>query len=334
MATIIAARKPEYNEQFGSEFNWWTTINYKATPFATSTLLIIKRSPSATQSVDLRLNVSPLAKDFFRHTPELTTPVHIVAPLNHKDTIEVSLANNGYGIGTFASYEAYDGWIPYLSNVIASTDVTKKAFRDTPAYISGKPFSCNNIRWLLSDGTDVVVSNNFQTTETSVTFPVIHSNLTITDAHTGITVIGRSNTNDELWRLEYEFTCPYDEANTIGFINKYGVWEFIDVDGRKQTELKTDRSTYTRYSDGQKQDFNVRGDYEYDFNTGWVNRGFEDVMEQLMLSENVILYKGDGTTPMSLVIDSNSIDIQDSRADKMVNYNFKAMVSKPIIPII
>ena len=36
MATIIAARKPEYNEQFGSEFNWWTTINYKATPISYS----------------------------------------------------------------------------------------------------------------------------------------------------------------------------------------------------------------------------------------------------------------------------------------------------------
>lgn len=335
MATIIAARTPYYNDQFSDEFNWWVTINYKATPLATSTLLIIKRSPTAGQSTDLRLNVSPLAKDYFRHLPEVTVPIHIEEISNIKENIEVSLANGGYGVGTFVSFDAYDGWVPYLANVIgvSNMNLTKKLFKDSPAYISGKPFSCNNIRWLLSDGTDVVVSNNFQTTETNVAFPVIHSFLTITDAHTGLSVIGRSNTNDELWRLEYEFVCPYDEANTIGFVNKYGVWEFIDLDGRKRTKLNTDRKSYTRFSDGVSQNYNVNGDYEYEFNTGWVDRGFEDVIEGLMLSEKVVIYNGDGSDPIDIVMDTKSLDIQDSRADKMVNYNFKAKVAKPIIPI-
>ena len=34
-----------------------------------------------------------------------------------------------------------------------------------------------------------------------------------------------------------------------------------------------------------------------------------------------------------LVIDTNSLDIQDSRADKMVNYNFKAIAGQSIIPL-
>lgn len=336
MATIIPARKPIYNEQYKTNMNWWCTIEYpvSANLYNYSRLLVIKRSPSISTATQLRLNVSPLAKDYFRHTPELTIPVHIIASTTNKP-VRVSLAATYYDTGKFATFDAYDGWETYLSNVIgvSNMNVTKKLFRDSPAYISGKPFSCNNIRWLLNDGTDVVVSNNFASTETNTIFPVINSLLTITDAHTGLSVIGRDNLNNELWRLEYEFVCPYDEANTIGFVNKYGVWEFIDLDGRKKTKLNTERKEYTRYSDGSMQSFDVSGSYEYEFNTGWVDKGFEDVIEGLMLSENVVIYKGDGSDPIEIIIDVKTLDIQDSRADKMVNYNFKAKVAKPIIPI-
>ena len=90
---------------------------------------------------------------------------------------------------------------------------------------------------------------------------------------------------------------------------------------------------YTRSSDGVKQDYNVNGSYEYEFNTGYVDKGFEDVIEGLMLSEAVVLYTGDGEDPINLVIDTKRMDIQDSRTDKMVNYNFKAKVGKSIIPL-
>ena len=334
MATIIPARKPIYNNQFADEFNWWVTVTYSKPIPSTSTMLIIKRSPTAGDSVNLRLNVSPLAKDYFRHSPNLTVPTAIQEPVL-LEKVTVSLANAGYGSGTFATYDAYDGWETYLSNVIgvSSMTVTKKLFRNSPAYISAKPFNTDNILWMLNDGTNYTATNTQQATEKNLIFPVIHPSLTVTDAHTGLSVIGRDVSNNELWRLEYEFECPYDESNTIGFVNKYGVWEFIDITGRKKTKLNTDRNSYTRYSDGVKQDYNVNGQYEYDFNTGWVERGFEDVMENLLLSEAVIIYSGDGNDPINITIDTKSLDIQDSRANKMVNYNFKATVGKSIIPI-
>ena len=334
MAVIIATRKPEYNEQTSDNFNWYVRINYSQPDTLYSTLLIVKRTPSSGNSQLLRLNVSPLAKDYFRHTPDLTMPISIVEP-NTNSFITVSLMSDSYNGIPFAIYDGWDGWVKYISNVIgvSNMNVTKKLFRDSKQYITAKPFGTDNIMWLLDDGNNVVVNNTFENTETNTIFPVIHPSLNVTNANNKLLIIGRDGGNQELWRLEYEFECPFDDAHTIGFVNKYGVWEFIDLTGNKKTRLMTSRNSYTKFDDGIKQAYNVNGDYKYEFNTGWVDKGFEDVMEGLLLSEAVVLYTGDGEDATKLLIDTDNINIQDSRTDKMVNYNFKATLGKSIIPI-
>lgn len=331
---IIGARAPYFNNQYDDEFNWWVTITYGADIDLTEQLLILKRSPAAGFPTALRLNVSPLAGDYFYQTPELATPSGFVEP-NHGAHVDVELAANGYGSGVFAEFRAFDGWEPFLANTIAisNRDITRSIFRNTPQYISGKPFDCDNIMWLLNDGSTYVESNINFGVDIDLTWPVINPNLAITDNHTTIAVIGRDAGNNPIWRLDHEFKCPYDDEYTIGFINKWGVWEFIDVMGSRQTKLKIKRDDYVRYVDGAQKNYAVNGEYEYEFNTGWVDRGYEDIMESLLLSQTVVIYKGDGSMPESIVVQDTDIDIQDSRSDKMINYNFKVTVAKPIIPI-
>lgn len=337
MAVIVAARKPEYNIQVDDSFNWWVSIFYPIANGFTgnSEITIIKRSPTVGVFKQLKLNVSPIAKDFFFHIPELTTPIEIQDQVI-SSKVDISLASTYYNIDIFATYDAYDGWEVFLANVVgvSNVNVVKKLFINSPQYISSSLFNTDNIMWLLDDGSFEVENNSFENVEISTVFPVIHPSLTIDDSINKLFVIGRDAGNQELWRLEYQFECPFDDALTIGFINKYGLWEFIDLTGNRITRLLTDRETYTRFDTGSKQDYNVNGSYEYEFNTGWVDKGFEDVIEGLMLSENVIIYSGDGEDPINIVIDTKDMKIQDSRTDKMVNYNFKAKVGKLIIPLI
>jgi len=331
---IIAARKPFYNDQFDDEFNWWITI---FVPIGIGSeqinLLVIKRSPTVGLNKPLRLNVSALAEDYFNHIPVLTTPTTIDS-IAEGEYVGLNLMADGYDSVPFGQYRAYDGWVPFADTVVAVSNLNAKKFifRDSPQYIQARAETTNNIIWLLDDGQNQVTSRG-SSGSSLIVFPVIHPNLNVDETNNNLTIIGRDVGNNELWRVEYEFVCPYDEKHTIGFINKYGAWEFIDVSGNKKTMLKTKRDSFSRFTDGVEQAYGINGNYEYEFNTGWVEKGFEDVIEGLMLSRDVVLYKGDGTDPIALVIDENDIDIQDSRTNKMINYNFKAKVGAPVIPI-
>ena len=69
-------------------------------------------------------------------------------------------------------------------------------------------------------------------------------------------------------------------------------------------------------------------------NTGWVDDAFEAVVEDLLLSEYVVLYTGDITTSTTLAITDKNKNIKSSLVDKMINYQFKFKEAGQIIDIV
>lgn len=121
--------------------------------------------------------------------------------------------------------------------------------------------------------------------------------------------------------------CRYTPAK-VRFVNRFGaiqdLWFFkksIESLNTKTEKYKsnfiTSVGTYDRLSH-QYKTFNVQGNKKITLNTGYVDESYNEVMQELLLSEQVWMEMDDVTTPMN--IDTNSLTFKTSVNDKLVDY--------------
>ena len=133
----------------------------------------------------------------------------------------------------------------------------------------------------------------------------------------------------------YEFTieepCKYGFKN-LQFLNRYGVWDNLLVYGTKKesldvkrTEVMTspvDISTTPSMSlteqQGQFRMANIHGRESMRVNTGWIDEDYNEVIKQMMLSEDLF----DADTLQPYTIDTSSINFKTSLNNKLINYTF------------
>lgn len=115
--------------------------------------------------------------------------------------------------------------------------------------------------------------------------------------------------------------------SVMQFINKNGVWESVTFFKRSEEEVSASGDNYRKsigsssasgfsYSTTNPlyQRYNVNGRKRFTLNTGWVGEDYKDVMEQMMISERVML---DGV-PVN--VSTQSLTLQKSVNDKNINY--------------
>jgi hypothetical protein len=334
MAITIAARKPYSFTNTTTDITITIDAYYlenSGVTSATTIYDITKTSVNPNIAESLTINLSPFAHDFFDHVPESLIPTQITSPVSQQE-VELKISGN---IASINYFRGFDGWVDYTLNTlgVATQSTVKNLTRCSYQYISARLSSINTIVYTTDDGnTDTLTNGDYGNDVTSV-FPVVPSGLTITNSNS-ITIEGKNISNTVVWTLNYDIVTPYDDTYTIGFINRYGVWEFIDMVGRKKKKLSISREDYVRYDLGQSQNYNTNASRELELNTGWVDDAFEEVVEDLLLSEYIILYTGDVSTSTKLVMDSKSINIDNQRSDKMINYSFDFKEAGQIIPIV
>lgn len=331
MSTLIAARKPFMVTETETDINWVMKTFYPedlGTELATYEIKQASYDPAVAEP--LGVNIAPFLADSFLHTPQ-QFPADIQAPIQGEQVL-LTLDN---GTST-ADYLGYDGWVDYADDTLGlcCTQSIRNVSLDGFSYITGKIQGTAKILWFTDTGKTLTLDTDAPATTLSSIFPVIPPALGVDGTDFQVTVIGQNASNVEQWRVTYNIVCAYEETYTIGFINQFGVWEFFDVVGRVIPNTDINRESYVQYSTGNKKNYNVNGRRKYLVNTGWVNEAFMNVIENLLLSEDVILYTGDIATSTRLTVDNTSMPIQSGKADKMINYQINITGAGPLIPLV
>jgi hypothetical protein len=109
------------------------------------------------------------------------------------------------------------------------------------------------------------------------------------------------------------------------FINRYGGWQFLTFFKAQASSISVEKSKlnlipdYVNYnaSRGQVKSFNINGSQKILLNTGFVDQNYSDLIQDLLLSNTVLL---DGL-PVQVMTTQN--DIKTSLKDKNINYQIE-----------
>lgn len=147
-----------------------------------------------------------------------------------------------------------------------------------------------------------------------------------------------------IYRIELTNLCePKYNVNTLRFINRYGGLQYLTLfkNSTQTIEVKSsdyNTNTFTTYPTyntdlGQKRIFNKNGTYTIKCNTGWVYEIDNDDIQDVMLSENLLLYYYDnGVFKSNAVTLKNTTQLmKNSVTDKMINYEFEFEVASSVI---
>ena len=128
--------------------------------------------------------------------------------------------------------------------------------------------------------------------------------------------------------------CPakYTTLN-CDFVNRWGVWQRLTLFGANRISLASKSSEYrfmnraANYNPaiGVRQEVNVNADRTIKTNTGFVDDFYADVIQQLMLSETILI---DGS-PVRLKNKSN--ELPNNINTKQINYALEFEYSNPLI---
>jgi hypothetical protein len=157
-----------------------------------------------------------------------------------------------------------------------------------------------------------------------------------------------TTTSEGLWKLPYDYdswgldTSPYLKPRifsiqaeqlcepkygpfTCTFINRFGGWQFltffkansrsIDVTSKDFNMLPS--SINYNVLQGQKRVFNSQGKQKIKCNTGWVDENYFELIQDLLLSETVLL---DGKP---VIVKSQSSEYKTHLQNKNINYEIE-----------
>jgi hypothetical protein len=132
--------------------------------------------------------------------------------------------------------------------------------------------------------------------------------------------------------LRYEIICEpkYNVVDCL-FINKFGFWDSFSFIKKSMTQMSTTESKFKRNigevvnsaytyntNSAQHKRYNVNGSKSIIVNTGFVDESFSLLLEEIMLSESIVLIIDDVYTPVT--IQTNKVEFKKSVNDKLINY--------------
>lgn len=109
------------------------------------------------------------------------------------------------------------------------------------------------------------------------------------------------------------------------YINRFGGWQFLTFYKAQTNNIKTQGTTYNLLTDAVNyntsralsKSFNINGQQSVRLNTGWVNENYNDLIQDLLLSETILL---DGVPVEVITI---STDLKTSLKDRNINYEIE-----------
>jgi hypothetical protein len=140
-------------------------------------------------------------------------------------------------------------------------------------------------------------------------------------------VIIESKNNGTLYKIDTEEICePKYPIQTMWFVNKLGGWNQFNFFKASYNSINVKNSDYSLmqkevnydYRRGQTKPFNINGNGSIKVNTGWVTEDYYEWIEQMMLSDTILL---NPQTPVT--IKTTSMEKKTYLKDKNINYTLE-----------
>lgn len=136
------------------------------------------------------------------------------------------------------------------------------------------------------------------------------------------------------WTAYFKPQCePKYQPVTIDFVNRYGSWSRIFFQKAKTRTIEVKKNEYKLNPDSlpftpqdtrQKAQFNINGSETIKLNTGWVNDGYGEYLQQMFLSEYVSICDYENNQDYASVkVKPSSLKKQVGLNDGMMNYTLE-----------
>ena len=294
-------------------FLWNKGTTEPTTPNYTFT----KQVPSPTQT-KLSWNISNLAKGFIKPIAPVSVSVPTEEDVNTWCYMKVKRYSDDVLLDT-ETFVCLNGYTQYLDGYNQSTTdaVVPLVNTDIKNYVSNYNKSYINV-WLEIDDyywtgdTDFIIN---VTEDTLYKLPINY----YTNAF-------EYYLGDEIFSIQNEQLCePKYTPITCTFINGFGGWQYLTFFKANSQGIDVKSKDYNLLSSsidynplqGQKQRFNFQGTQKIKCNTGWVDENYSNLIQDLLLSEVVLL----NNEPA--IVKSQSFDIKTHLKDKNINYEIE-----------
>lgn len=279
-----------------------TTPNYTFT----------KQVPSPTQT-KLSWNVSNLAQSFIKPI----APVNVTEPTEESVNTWCYMRVTSYSDDELIDEEDFvclNGYTNYSGGYNQFTDADVVPLFNTSIKSYVKDFDTNYVNIFFEAGTYDTSFDFLNITEDAVwKYPILQASEYV-DSDLGVYIFYA----EQLCEPKYTpIVCT--------FINRYGGWQYltffkansqgIDVKSKDYNLLPS--SIDFNPLQGIKQRFNFQGTKKIKCNTGWVDENYSELIQDLMLSEVVLLDN------KPAIVKSQSFDIKTHLKDKNINYEIE-----------
>jgi hypothetical protein len=329
-----AARIPYQLEANALSISWLLESSYPPGQISPVEYQVFQSAFYDNVSEVLGINLSPFAQDRYVRTPTLAPTVpNGSSPSGDLMAVEIIVVDELIPSEIFRG-DFYDGWIVPGDQQIGLSDpnFVRTIAPSFLGYINIFTSGITNIDWVVNG---VIVANtaplNFGQLPTLI--PVIKG-LTVTPGDEVKVVFWEGGV--VLQDVVYNIVCPYeDEAGTIGFVNRYGFWEFFDCVGRSDIGSNKKNESYISAATGNNRTYLTNGNRTLMINTGFKSEGFKNVIEDLLMSNNIIFYNGGGVPVTPLILKNTTEDYKTSRHNKVeIDYLLRFETAAKIIPIV
>lgn len=345
---IINARSPfiiTVNEagQIGSQIKLYIAYGMNPIP-VDPTYTLSKKVPSASQ-LRTDYNISQFSKEYINTISSYEFPSSLFSRVRverYKETLA------GYTLLTTKDYLCVNGYSLYSQGVNAS-ETSAKCFilanpnkeiqynenlgeSDWPFINVAVNFTTNPSGKVIAIYKDLTgrneVTQNYSTFDydqyTVLKIPVRTSSSKYNDGNT-ITI--KYTPNGSTIELEQTFTItpicePKYTPVICQFINRYGGWQYLTFFKAKSSAIASSSTSFSLLPDSvnynpkkaQSGSFNINGKQSIKLNTGWVNENYSELIQDLLLSETILL------DDVPVDIRTQSTDIKTSLKDRNINY--------------
>jgi hypothetical protein len=286
--------------------------NKGTTEPTTPNYTLSKNVPSATQTL-IAWNVANFAKEFIKPI----APTLVSIPTEESAAAWCYMKIKRYSDDVLLDTETFvclNGYSLYSDGYNYSTEdeVVPLVNTDIKNYVSS--FDTTYINIFLEIGTYDSSQDVIEITEpTLLKFPITQSSESI-DSET------------ETFNFNSEQVCePVYTPITCSFINRFGGLQFLTFFKANSSSIDVTSKDYNllpssiNYNvlQGQKQRFNFQGKQKIKCNTGWVDENYSELIQDLLLSEVVLLDN------KPAIVKSQSSDIKTHLKDKNINYEIE-----------
>ena len=285
-------------------FLWNKGTTEPTTPNYTFT----KAIPSPTQT-KLSWNISNLAQGFIKPI----APVSVSVPTEENVNTWCYMKIKRYSDDTLLDTETFvclNGYTNYSGGYNQETTAVYFPLFNTSIKNYVKDFDTNYVNFFLEPETYDTSYDYVEVIAAGVwKFPILQET---------------ENVEDFYFYAE-ELCEPKYTPVVCTFINRYGGWQYLTFFKANQQGIDVKSKDYNLLPSsidfnplqGIKQRFNFQGTQKIKCNTGWVDENYSELIQDLMLSQVVLLDN------KPAIVKSQSFDIKTHLKDKNINYEIE-----------